>query len=173
MRLSNNPVGLRPSILLVDDDDAVRRLIHRILAAQEFDVIQAASGNEALSELENRHQPVDLVLTDIQMPGMTGIELAAQACLRNSGVKVLLMSAWPAETAELKPGWHFLPKPFAPQLLLEKIDLILRENRAAKEGAILARSRPDALEHSQPEHDGELRDRTTNIRPIPPKRESG
>ena len=139
----------RPTILLAEDEEAIRQLIYRILVAKGFHVIQAASGNEALLELESRHQPIDLVLTDIQMPGMTGIELAAQACMRHSGVKILLMSAWPAENAELKPGWHFLSKPFAPQTLLETVDLILSEKRAADDGGgggILARPRPDAVE---------------------------
>jgi two-component system cell cycle sensor histidine kinase/response regulator CckA len=103
------------TILVVDDDRCLRRLLQSILRTAGFDVISAASGEEALHLAASHSGSIDLVLTDIVMPGLKGPDLAQRLRCRRPGVPVLLMTG----ASEAEPG--VLQKPFSASALLAAI----------------------------------------------------
>ncbi len=100
-------------ILVVDDDDEVREMLAEILAYFGYGVAQAASGEEALPLL-NADRSIAMVITDIQMPGMSGLELADAVQRDRSDVRVIVMSGYfhPQSLSQ-----RFLRKPFHMQEL--------------------------------------------------------
>jgi CheY-like chemotaxis protein len=107
-------------VLLVEDDEAVRGVAQRILARAGYTVIEAAEGNEALVRLERDSETIDLVLSDVVMPGLGGIELRKQLAVLYPHLKVILMSGY--SEAGASENVHdlaaaFLPKPFTPDAL--------------------------------------------------------
>ena len=111
------PVDQHGRILLVDDDEHVRRVTERILRRSGYEVITAASGPEALAEV--RRSSFDLLLTDMVMPGMTGRELARVVASEFPSIRILFMSGYNPGTPV--PSWQFLAKPFERPALLNKI----------------------------------------------------
>jgi CheY-like chemotaxis protein len=104
------PQGLR--VLLVDDDDAVRATAEGLLLDLGFEVLTAADGPAALSVLE-RDPQVRLLLTDVVMPGMSGVELARAATARRPDLRVLLSTGYAAEGVVEDAGdWPVLRKPY-------------------------------------------------------------
>ncbi len=124
-------------ILIVDDDDALRESLELVLAAEGYEVQAASSGEAALEVIESG--PVDVVLTDMRMPGLEGLDLVPQVIRRLPGVTVVLMSAY--GTADLaieamrRGAYDYLAKPFQPSevlLTLRKArerERLRRENR--------------------------------------------
>lgn len=114
-----------PHILVVDDDGPVRITLGRLLRARGFTVQLAAGGTEARRALAEGH--FDLVVSDVVMPGETGIELRRHLAERWPGLPVILISGFsddgPAEFAARTPLTWFIPKPFAASLF---VDLIQR-----------------------------------------------
>lgn len=121
--------GGTETILLVEDVDSLRELARDILEGQGHTVIEACSGSAALQELERRAGPVDLLLTDLVMPAMSGRELADQITGRNPGTKVLYMSGYTDDSLErhgaLESGMAFGEKPFTIDGLLRKVREVL------------------------------------------------
>ena len=97
------------SVLVVDDDPTILRLLARLLSAGGFDVRTAPDGLAALAEIDG--QRPDLVLTDIMMPGLDGIGLARRLRERGHTMPVVLMSA-DEQAGRAAPDLPFLPKPF-------------------------------------------------------------
>ncbi|MBI2385148.1 MAG: response regulator [Elusimicrobia bacterium] len=118
------------TVLVVEDEDGVRKMICRSLLDQGYRVEAAADGEEALRLLEARSGPIDLVLTDIIMPGMNGRALAERIAARAPETRILYMSGYPddviARHGVLEPGTPFLQKPFTPRLLVETLREVLR-----------------------------------------------
>ena len=81
-------------VLLVEDDDAVRRMAARLLESDGYYVTTASNGGAALEQLAGAEPPVDVLLTDVIMPEMNGVELAAQVRVRQPGLAVVLMSGY-------------------------------------------------------------------------------
>jgi PAS domain S-box-containing protein len=122
------------TILLVEDDHAVRGLNARLLRAKGYTVIEAANGREALRVVDQRQvNSVKLLLTDVIMPEMGGKELAQHFRAVHPNTKVLFCSGYTQEAidrgGELEPGTAFLQKPFTPMLLASKIREVL-DNQA-------------------------------------------
>jgi two-component system response regulator AtoC len=107
-------------ILIADDDDALRESLELVLAAEGYEVVTARDGAAALAQVET--QPVDVVLCDLRMPGMDGLELLPQLVRRLPGVPVLLMSAYGssdlAVEALRRGAYDYLAKPFQPSEVL-------------------------------------------------------
>jgi CheY-like chemotaxis protein len=97
-----------PSILVVDDDDEVREMLAETLRDFGYAVIQATAGEEAL-EILAQHTEVIMVITDIRMPGMSGLDLAERVQRERAGVKVIVISGYfnPQPVSQ-----RFLMKPF-------------------------------------------------------------
>ena len=120
------------TILVVEDDDAVRRMVREFLKISGYTVLEARSGSDAIQFVERPHQTVNLVLTDVLMPGMKGRELVERLAKLRSGIKVLYMSAYTEDAAinigVLSPGTAFIEKPFSPDDLANKVREVLSAN---------------------------------------------
>ncbi|TMQ11184.1 MAG: response regulator [Deltaproteobacteria bacterium] len=114
--LMTGPVA-RGRVLLVDDDDQLRRLTERMLRKAGYHVVPAANGPEALAAA--RCEPFDIVLTDMVMPGMSGRDLARELVAEHPQIRVVFMSGY--HGASPLPDWQFIAKPFDRQVLLAKI----------------------------------------------------
>jgi PAS domain S-box-containing protein len=118
----------RESILLIEDEDLVRDLTRRTLEHQGYRVVSAASGEETEKILPHAGH-IDLLLTDVVLPGMNGAEIARLLSERQPDIKVLFMSGYSenviVDGGILKPGVSLLEKPFTPQELTRKIRSIL------------------------------------------------
>jgi hypothetical protein len=116
------------TVLVVDDESAVRTIAARTLERGGFRVLQAGTGADAL-KLVNRHGPPDLVLSDLSMPGLGGAELARRLRERWPALPVLFMSGFSAEELLRRGGIvadvEMIQKPFTPARLLEWVDAAL------------------------------------------------
>ncbi len=121
------------TILVVEDDDAVRRMTREFLTIKGYTVREASSGLEAIEFLGNHTEPIDLVLTDVIMPGMKGRELGGRLAAIRTGIKILYMSAHTEDTAMdldmIVPGTAFIEKPFSPEELASKVREVLIANK--------------------------------------------
>ena len=114
-----------PLALVVEDDLAVRRLVSRMLAALGLDVVDAANGIEALALTREPARPIDLVVTDVRMPGMGGPQLALRLRLEHAGAAILFISGYPEDLTRSEivdtPGAAVLNKPFSREELCERV----------------------------------------------------
>ena len=119
------------TVLLVDDDDQVRGFCRSLLTANGFKVLEAHNGLEALLTSVQRHGAIDLLITDLVMPGINGAELGRTFNQLWPGVNVLYMSGSGRETVgdPLPADCVFLPKPFAPDALARAIGSALVRGR--------------------------------------------
>jgi CheY-like chemotaxis protein len=119
----------RPTILVVEDDDVVRRVICRALWLAGYRTLEARRGPEALQLIESPESSVDLVITDIVMPEMEGWELGRRIGERWPEVPVLYISSYEQgdilHRGPAQPRVPFLQKPFRPNALLEKVKALL------------------------------------------------
>ena len=125
-------------ILVVEDEEAVRRLVGRILTGRGYRVVEAESGTDALAQLEVAEGRVDLLLTDVRMPGMSGRELALNVQMLYSGIKVLYMSGYAEdELAEdsIRGLETWIQKPFSAETLLTLVGKTLDSPDPAPVGA--------------------------------------
>lgn len=111
------------TILLVEDDDALRAAAHRILKGHGYAVIAAAAPTEALSTFPDLKDTIDLLVTDIVMPEMSGVELARRARQIKPDLKVVFMTGYSAgvfaSDGELEG--HLIRKPFEQEELIDVI----------------------------------------------------
>jgi signal transduction histidine kinase/CheY-like chemotaxis protein len=117
------------TILVVEDDGAVRRMTREFLKIHGYTVIEARSAANAIQIMEAQMDEVDLVLTDVLMPGMKGRELVSRLTTMRPDLKVLYMSAYTEDAAinigVLNPGTEFIEKPFGPDDLAAKVREVL------------------------------------------------
>jgi two-component system cell cycle sensor histidine kinase/response regulator CckA len=112
----------RGTILLAEDEALLRELGETILSQAGYRVLTAPDPQELLSLLNDYSQPIDLLLTDVIMPGLSGQELAQRARARHPEIQVLYMSGYSDEELEdLLRGASFLQKPFTPAELMAKV----------------------------------------------------
>ena len=121
------PADLIP-VLVVDDEEAVRMYVSRVLKSAGFNPVTAVDGPDALAKMVGLTD-CPLLLTDLMMPGMPGDELARQLRQRLPDIKVLYMTGFAdrlfSDRSLLWEGEAFLEKPFTPKGLLEAIALLL------------------------------------------------
>jgi two-component system, cell cycle sensor histidine kinase and response regulator CckA len=121
--ISSSRDPLSPCILVVDDDAALRRILARILTEEGYRVLTAPNGEEALAIASPLAGHLPLVITDVQMPVMNGLELAAQLNRLRPPPKLLFMSGYSAPHVEVNGS--FLAKPFSPDILVSRVRQLL------------------------------------------------
>ncbi len=128
---AEEPADEGRTVLVVEDDDGLRPLLQRILERGSFRAITAETPERALEILGGPENGVELVLSDMVLPGMSGTELAREVRARDPGLRFLLISGYSDEEISWEeiPGGrsHFLPKPFSPDELLAKVREVLEE----------------------------------------------
>ena len=119
----------RETMLVVDDEEMVRRLAARMLQGEGYHVMVAGGGEEAIRLLQRASQRIDLVVTDVAMPGIGGRQLGDTIFHCWPRVRVLFMSGFPAhrilEEGALDPASPFLQKPFTRDQLTRKVKGVL------------------------------------------------
>jgi two-component system cell cycle sensor histidine kinase/response regulator CckA len=121
------------TILVVDDQDDVRSLMAMMLRRRGYNVMDASSGAEAIRMIESHHAPIDLLLTDVMMPGLGGRELFEYMSKRHPAMKVLYVSGYTDDAFQGKHvGGTFLQKPFLLDTLAKKVKEILERSGPAQ-----------------------------------------
>ena len=122
---------MKAHILVVDDDPRITNLVRRILAYEGYSVAIASSGNDALTR--TLEHPPDLIVLDIMLPGLDGLEVARRLRAAGDNVPILMLTARDAVTDRvegLETGADdYLVKPFAPEELLARVKALLRRNQ--------------------------------------------
>ncbi len=114
----------RGTILLVEDEPAVRQLFAQALSRAGYQVYEARNGEEAMKVFDQHGDSIDLLLTDMRMPYMGGAELAQHLRARRESLKLLCISGYPGTLSGDLPG-DFLAKPFSRDDLLNKVREVL------------------------------------------------
>ena len=115
----------RETVLVVDDEAGIRGLMRKILKRERYVVLEAASAEEAMQQAAEHGKPIQMLLTDVMLPGMLGPELARKMYALDPALKVLYISGYTQDesvrTGEYPPGAKFLAKPFTLGALLSKV----------------------------------------------------
>ena len=131
-------------ILLVEDEDAVRQLVSRILTKNGYDVVPCASGAEAIDYCRSNSRTIDLLLTDVVMPKMSGQEVSDRASSLCHGLRTLFMSGYTDELVEQRGGLtaheNLISKPFDAKELLVSVRALL--DRQVLDGSASGNSEP-------------------------------
>jgi CheY-like chemotaxis protein len=118
----------RPSlvVLLADDELVVRSLAQSVLTREGYRVLNAVNGEHALEVSRAYSGPIDLLLTDVKMPKMDGLELSGHIARERPGIKILFMSGKQSgEMIVLGQKMEFIRKPFLPNDLCKKLSSML------------------------------------------------
>ena len=100
------------TILVVDDDPVVLRSVAILLADDNYNVLTSQSGRDALQQSKDYKREIHVLVSDFQMPGLSGVDLATRLTRDRPEIKVLLMSGSAEAILTLNKGWRFLAKPF-------------------------------------------------------------
>jgi CheY-like chemotaxis protein len=126
---AKNGKGGNETILLVEDEDGVRQVASRILRRKGYTVIEACNGKEAMRQFGERGREFDLIITDIVMPEMGGLELAQRIREWAPAARILFTSGYTEDAvlrrSFLEPGAEFIEKPFTPARLAERARQVL------------------------------------------------
>jgi hypothetical protein len=129
------PSGGSERILVVEDEEGVRSVLTAMLQESGYQVIEARAPEEAIGIASEKKERIDLLVTDVIMPGMNGFELASRITARRRGLRVLFISGYTDVAARQfdpeEPGFAFLHKPFSAAQLTTKIREILDRSVAA------------------------------------------
>jgi DNA-binding NtrC family response regulator len=137
---------MRERALIAEDNDDMRDLLQEVLEDAGYEIFVAANGRQALAHIEKENEVIDLVITDVRMPEMTGRELLAKARELRSEAPVIVITAFGSveQAVEMvKSGaYQYLTKPFENRDILRLVDEALEGSVAQREQARLRRERP-------------------------------
>ncbi len=123
------------SVLVVEDEESVRQFAERVLKQCGYKVLSAANAAEAINVLQQQDRPIDLLLTDIIMPGMTGIELTERVKALRPDILVLYMTGYAPSTVtrhgQVDSATQLLVKPFSPEVLSQAVRRVLDHVKGA------------------------------------------
>ncbi len=138
----------RETVLIVEDDPSIRDLARRVLLQRGYTVLAASSPGEAVTLVGEQRLPVDLLVTDVMLPEMSGPDLAKILAAQQPGLPVVYMSGYTDTTVvrggPLDHGATFLPKPFGPETLLRKVREVLDAAAASRAPGPEAEGRSEA-----------------------------
>jgi two-component system cell cycle sensor histidine kinase/response regulator CckA len=130
VKLQENDNGGSETVLLVEDEDSVRELVRETLAGRGYRVLEADNGEAGLKLAEVHGDEIDILITDVIMPGMGGRELAKKLMAMRPEIGILYLSGYTEDAivhhGVLDPGTAFLQKPFTLQKLAQKVREVLR-----------------------------------------------
>src|SRR6476646_11956869 len=123
-----NEANERETILLVDDEPAVRSIVLRILTRANYTVLEAENGEAALKLAAEHEGPIDLIITDMFMPGLRGPEVVQRLAPKRPGLRALFMSGYADQGARtgVPAGANFLNKPFSARELAAAVEAVLK-----------------------------------------------
>jgi len=123
------------TIVIADHDDKVRDFVSNLLhgSGAKYELIVVNGGADALLKADEHRGMIHLLLAAIEMPGMTGIELAIQLNAKRPEMKILLYSTLDSGMLILNNGWQFIPKPFLPDMLRDRVRDFLSEQSLPQE----------------------------------------
>ena len=127
--MNTGPTAEREIVLVVDDEPTVRRLARRVLLEDGFEVIEAADGAEALDLVDGSPDPLRVVVSDIVMPKLNGVQLLQRLSITHPELPVILMSGYAGpELAErgIQAPCSLLVKPFKPEKLVAEVRRCIR-----------------------------------------------
>lgn len=123
--------GKSGTVLLAEDDESMRGLIQLVLEARGFKVIATVNGVEALQVYRKSGDSIHIVISDVGMPGLSGVDLFRELALLNPIVKMILISGHldSLSLGQLRKAGlkHFIQKPFSPDQFLQAVDKVLAE----------------------------------------------
>jgi DNA-binding response OmpR family regulator len=116
------------TILLVDDEQSVRSIVMKILQRANYRVLEAESGEAALKISDSHPEKIDLLISDMYMPGLRGPEVAKALAPKRPGLRILFMSGYADQDSRsgVPPGANFLNKPFSGKELAAKVEEVLK-----------------------------------------------
>ena len=123
------------TVLLVEDDKHIRRIIRVLLMEHGYTVLDVANGSEALAVIDDSGQPLDLLLTDVRMPGIKGTEVATHMAAKRPNAAILLMTGYADSdvlTQAQDAGRTIMKKPFKPMELLTRLSGVLQDSAARR-----------------------------------------
>jgi DNA-binding response OmpR family regulator len=142
------PTGAALHVLVVDDDGALRHAIAALLDAAGYRTEQASDGPEALRKLQ--HRPVDLLLLDIGLPGMSGLDVLAQTRSQSTPPRVVMMTADDTPETLLRSfraqAHRFIRKPFPPRRIVDVVNDLLAAHPDATLPIEIVSARPEWVE---------------------------
>jgi CheY-like chemotaxis protein len=130
------------TILLLEDNTTIRQAAQRILSESGYAVLEAASGPEAIAVAREHRVNIDLLLADVDVPGMNGREAALEICSERPQLKVLYMSGFERPARQAGQATVLFKKPFTSSELLEKLREILDGNSSPKKSEKRKREKP-------------------------------
>lgn len=146
--MQDAPKNTRETILVVDDNPAVLRSVVAILKSANFNVLSAGNGADAIALSGKMTERIDLLLSDVDMPLMTGPDLGQALRKSRPGIHVMLMSGGGADgnLLVLNYGWAFIEKPFVNRKLIEMVTDVLHSPDRSQLGGKEFDSRKDQRE---------------------------
>ena len=124
------PHQARTTVLVLDDEDSVRRLVTAVLESAGYVVLPAAEGSEALDIVRSHPDSIDLLITDMTMPEMDGRQAANAIRALRPQCRVLFMSGYPLQVAlpeGIRATDGFIQKPFVPRMLVQRVREVLNQ----------------------------------------------
>src|SRR5205823_6812286 len=129
----NEPKSLR--VLIVDDEEVLRDVLEVVLRREGFDIVLAASGEEALNLLDT--EEVDLVILDVMLPGISGIDTLRAMRISNPSLPVLIITAFSSIDGAIEAmkhgAFHYVPKPFKNEEVILTVNKALEQRRLSRE----------------------------------------
>jgi DNA-binding response OmpR family regulator len=114
-------------VLLAEHDPDIRIMLEKLLKQGGYDLVVVEDGQQALQKSDEHKGRIDILLCDVQMPGMTGVDLATEMRKARSDLRIILLSASAQGLLVLDSTWHFLQKPFLPKALLERVVDVIKK----------------------------------------------
>jgi DNA-binding NtrC family response regulator len=130
----------RATVLVVDDESMVRTLVRRMLEPDMYNVVEAEDGESALRLIERGQQAIEVVLTDLVMPGIDGFDIVAVLARHRPDLPVICMSGF-ASVSTSQLTVPFIPKPFSLEVLRATLEMVLARSRELPQVAADGRRR--------------------------------